>query len=264
MARSDGMRSLRFGTRIMPGDRALVLAAVYRTRPNSVDRPIGDCLAEVDEVLAEGADIVQLVDPEGGPEEWLVPLLTEIRSRHPDAVVGVHVSECEAADQACIVGADLVAGADPGLGEIATRHGVGMICSSAGPVGRDPVETVALLSDRARQLVSRGVPEYGILIDPSFGRTSPDKWELVRRLDEMVQIEWPLLLTSPDDTAPGRVMPNGPAVAFEGALAAMAIAAAAGVRVFRSRHVRAARRVVEMAASITGTRPPARALRALS
>lgn len=264
MARSDYMRPLRFGTRVMPGDRALVLAAVHRTRPNFVDRPIGDYLAEVDEMLAEGADVVQLVDPEGGTEEWLVPLLTAIRSRHPDAVVGVHVPQYEAADHACIAGADLVTGADPGLGEIAARHGVGMICSFAEPAGRDPVETVALLSDRARQLVSRGVPECGILLDLSFGWTSLDEWGLERRLDEIVQIEWPLMLALPDDAASGRVTPNGSSGAFEAALAVMAIAAAAGVRVFRSRHVRAARRVVEMAASITGTRPPARALRALS
>jgi dihydropteroate synthase len=51
---------------------------------------------------------------------------------------------------------------------------------------------------------------------------------------------------------------------LEGTLAATALAAAAGARVFRAHEVRATRRTLDMVAAITGTRPPARTVRALA
>jgi len=51
---------------------------------------------------------------------------------------------------------------------------------------------------------------------------------------------------------------------LEGTLAATALAAAAGARVFRAHEVIATRRVVEMVASIQGARPPASTARGLA
>jgi dihydropteroate synthase len=51
---------------------------------------------------------------------------------------------------------------------------------------------------------------------------------------------------------------------LEGTLAATALAAAAGARVFRVHEVAATRRVIDMVASIMGTRPPARTVRGLA
>jgi hypothetical protein len=47
-------------------------------------------------------------------------------------------------------------------------------------------------------------------------------------------------------------------------LAAATVAAMSGARAVRASGVRQARKVVEMVASVTGTRPPARAMRALA
>jgi hypothetical protein len=47
-------------------------------------------------------------------------------------------------------------------------------------------------------------------------------------------------------------------------LAAATVTAMSGVRAIRAADVRQARKVVEMVASVTGTRPPARAVRALA
>ena len=51
---------------------------------------------------------------------------------------------------------------------------------------------------------------------------------------------------------------------LEGTLAATALAAAAGARVFRAHEVAATRRTVDMVAAILGNRPPARTVRALA
>lgn len=51
---------------------------------------------------------------------------------------------------------------------------------------------------------------------------------------------------------------------LEGTLAATALAAAAGARMFRVHEVTPTRRVLEMVASIRGTRPPTRTVRGLA
>ncbi|WP_329055898.1 dihydropteroate synthase [Amycolatopsis sp. NBC_01488] len=66
----------------------------------------------------------------------------------------------------------------------------------------------------------------------------------VRSLPEDV----PVLLSVAGDGTPG-------------GLALAALAASAGAAIIRTRHVRATRQVAEMAASIAGTRPPAKAVR---
>ena len=50
----------------------------------------------------------------------------------------------------------------------------------------------------------------------------------------------------------------------DGTLAATAVAAWGGARVFRAHQVRQTRRALEMVASIAGTRPPSAVLRALA
>jgi dihydropteroate synthase len=51
---------------------------------------------------------------------------------------------------------------------------------------------------------------------------------------------------------------------LHGTLAATAVAAWTGARVFRAHEVRQTRQVVDMVAAIAGTRPPARAVRGLA
>ncbi|SLD07844.1 dihydropteroate synthase [Mycobacteroides abscessus subsp. massiliense] len=51
---------------------------------------------------------------------------------------------------------------------------------------------------------------------------------------------------------------------LEGTLAATALAAAAGARMFRVHEVGPTRRTLEMVGSIVGTRPPARTVRGLA
>ena len=50
----------------------------------------------------------------------------------------------------------------------------------------------------------------------------------------------------------------------DGTLAATAVAAMAGARIFRAHQVRRTRHVLEMVASIAGTRQPTRCIRALA
>jgi len=225
MARSDDMRSLRFATRTVADDRALVLAEARA--------------AEVDAVVEQGADIVVLPDADA---------VAAVRARHPATVIGASVTTPEAAERACASGAELLADAGPGVAEVAASRRVGLLRRYPWAPGRDP-------GGRVRQLAELGVPEAATLIEP----ITEDLPLLLHHVDELARIALPLLLGL-DGVRAGAATSSEP----EAAAAAIAIAAAAGVRVVRTRHVLAARRVVEMTASIVGTRPPARALRALA
>jgi dihydropteroate synthase len=106
----------------------------------------------------------------------------------------------------------------------------------------------------------------GILIDPThdFGKNTRHSLELTRRLDELVTTGWPVLVALSRKDFVGETLDLPAGDRLEGTLAATAISAWHGARVFRAHDVRATRRVLDMVASIRGDRPPAVARRGLA
>jgi dihydropteroate synthase len=289
------VEALRFGTRTVAADRALVMAIVNRTRDSFYDRgsTFDDraALGAVDRVVAEGADIVDIGGVRAGSHgehvdvaqeiRRVVPFIATVRECHPDVVISVDTWRHEVASEACKAGADLIndtwAGADPMLADVAAEFGVGMVCSHTGGARprTDPhrvryldvvAEVAAELVASAERMVARGVPAGGVLIDPThdFGKNTWHGLELLRRLDELVDTGWPVLMALSNKDFVGETLGVGLADRVDGTLAATSVAALRGARVFRAHEVRQTRRVVEMVASIAGTRPPARCLRALA
>jgi dihydropteroate synthase len=123
--------------------------------------------------------------------------------------------------------------------------------------------TVTGLAGRA---VALGVRADGILIDPThdFGKNTYHSLELTRRLDELVATGWPVLVALSRKDFVGETLDVPPAARLEGTLAATAVSAWLGARVFRAHDVPATRQVLDMVASIRGDRPPAVSRRALA
>ncbi|MGQ0842474.1 dihydropteroate synthase [Actinokineospora sp.] len=295
MARSGAVTVLRFGARGTAQDRALVMAIVNRTRDSFYDRGAtfaeAPALAAVDRAVADGADIVDIGgvragshgEPVDAAEEArrVVPFVAAVRERHPDLVISVDTWRHEVGALVCDAGADLIndtwAGADPKLAEVAAEYGVGIVCSHTGGAAprTDPhrvrytdvvAEVAAELAARAERMVAIGVPRAGVLIDPThdFGKNTWHGLELVRRLGELVDTGWPVLMALSNKDFIGETLGVGPADRVDGTLAATAVSAWTGARVFRAHEVRRTRQVVDMVASIAGTRPPTRAVRALA
>jgi dihydropteroate synthase len=244
----------------------------------------------VDRAVEEGADIVDIGGVKAGPGEdvgvveetrRVVPFIASVRRRHPDLVISVDTWRHEVARAALQEGADIVndtwAGADPQLAEVAAEHRSGVVCSHTGGASprtrphrvryTDVVrEVIEDLTAQASNLVERGVPKEGILIDPThdFGKNTWHGLELLRRCDELVATGWPVLMALSNKDFIGETLGVGVDDRVDGTLAATAIAAWANVRVFRAHQVRRTRHVLEMVASIAGTRPPARAVRGLA
>jgi dihydropteroate synthase len=286
---------IRFGTREPAQDRALVMAIVNRTPDSFYDRGANfadaAAMARVDTAVAEGADIVDIGGVKAGPgaevdvaEEIrrVVPFVAAVRDRYPDVVLSVDTWRGEVGRLAVAEGADLLndtwAGADPTLGEVAAQTGVGIVCSHTGGAvpRRRPhrvryadvvADVLADVCGQAERLVELGVPSEGILIDPThdFGKNTFHGLALLRRCDELVASGWPVLMALSNKDFIGEALGVAEVTdRLEGTLAATALAAAAGARVFRAHEVAATRRTVDMVATIVGTRSPARTVRALA
>jgi dihydropteroate synthase len=128
----------------------------------------------------------------------------------------------------------------------------------------DVLERTLALAERARDL---GVPQEGILIDPGhdFGKNTRHSLEATRRLGEMVETGWPVLVSLSRKDFVGETLGIPvPAERLTGTLAATAVSAWLGARVFRVHDVIATRQVLDMVDSIIGTRQPAISRRGLA
>jgi dihydropteroate synthase len=196
-------------------------------------------------------------------------------------VISIDTWRAEVATEAVAAGADLLndtwGGPDPRLAEVAAATGAGLVCAHAGgleprtrphrtgytDVVADVLATVTRLADSA---VALGVRRDGVLIDPAhdFGKNTRHSLELTRRLGDLVDTGWPVLVALSNKDFIGETLAVPLEERLDGTLAATAISAWLGARVFRAHQVRPTRRVLDMVAAIRGDRPPALARRGLA
>jgi dihydropteroate synthase len=285
--------NLRLGRGDFPAGEFAVMAIVNRTPDSFYDSgatfELSAALEAVARAVAEGADLVDVggVRAGTGPsvdtgEELrrVLPFVQAVRERYADLVISVDTWRAAVAREAVAAGADLIndtwAGADPDLVNVAAETGAGIVCSHTGglPPRIDPHrarfddvvdDVVATVTEAAARAVQAGVRPDAILVDPThdFGKNTRHSLELTRRLDEVVATGWPVLVALSRKDFVGETLDLPPDQRLEGTLAATAISAWHGARVFRTHDVRATRRVLDMVASIRGTRPPSVARRGL-
>ncbi|TCB99671.1 dihydropteroate synthase [Micromonospora zingiberis] len=285
---------LRLGGRTFGPDELVVMAIVNRTPDSFFDRgatfAADSALRAVERAVDEGAEIVDIGGVKAGPGDEVdvaeeirrtVDTIAAVRAAFPEVVISIDTWRAEVAVEAVAAGADLLndtwSGADPALARVAGRTGAGLVCSHAGglsprtrphraafaDVVTDVVTTVTGLAERA---VSLGVRPDGILIDPAhdFGKNTRHSLEITRRLGELAATGWPLLVALSNKDFIGETLDLPVAERLEGTLAATAVSAWLGARVFRAHQVRQTRRVLDMVASIQGTRPPVLSRRGLA
>jgi dihydropteroate synthase len=284
---------LRLGHREFAADEFVVMAIVNRTPDSFYDGGANLELPKAIDAVSRAADEgAALVDVGGvragyGPvvdagEELrrVLPVIEGVRERFPHLVISVDTWRSEVATQAIAAGADLIndtwAGADRELVEVAAATGAGLVCSHTGGLGprTDPhrvhyadvvADVVATLTARADRAVEAGVRRDGILVDPThdFGKNTRHSLELTRRLDELVATGWPVLVALSRKDFIGETL-DLPAIArLPGTLAATAVSAWHGARVFRSHDVRETRQALDMVGSIRGSRAPSMTRRGL-
>jgi dihydropteroate synthase len=285
---------LRLRSREFSDDALLVMAIVNRTRDSFYDRGAtyddDAALDRVRRVVDEGAEIVDIGGVKAGPGEVVdeaeelrrtVGFVARVREELPEVVISVDTWRASVGREVCRAGADLLndawGGHDPGLVDVAAEFGAAYVCThTAGATPRQPphrvsyadvvasaiADTVAL----AERAVAAGVPRESLMIDPAhdFEKTTWHSLEVTRRLDEMVATGWPVLVSLSNKDFVGETLDLPTDQRLAGTLAATAVSAWHGARVYRVHEVAETRQVLDMVASIRGTRPPARTTRALA
>ncbi len=277
-------RTLKLGNRTFgPGDVA-VMAIINRTPDSFFDRGAtfgeGEALDAADRAVDEGAEILDIGGVKAAPgvavdtqEELrrVATFVAQLRRRHPDIVISVDTWRAAVGRAVALEGADLLndawGGTEPELAEVAAEYGTGLVCTHAGHlpprtrphrVAYDDVvddirTTVVGLAERARSL---GVRSDAILIDPGhdFGKNSRHSLEATRRLPELVETGWPVLVAMSNKDFLGECFDLPVNDRLEPTLAATAVSVWLGARVVRAHAVQATRRVIDTVRSIQGTR----------
>ena len=286
--------TLRLGRRSFPDDATLMMAIVNRTPDSFYDK--GATWAEdrafdrVAEVVDQGAEIVDIGGVKAAPgaevdaaeeRRRVVGFVARVRAAHPDVVISVDTWRAEVARAVCEAGADLIndawGGFDPALPEVAAAYDVALVCTHTG--GQTPrtrphrVEYADVVADairstvgQAERAVAAGVDRDSVLIDPAhdFGKNTFHSLEVTRRLGELTATGWPVLVSLSHKDFVGETLDLPLGERLTGTLAASAVCALAGARVYRVHDVVPTRQVVDMVWSIAGRRPPRRAIRALA
>ena len=276
----------------------MIMAIVNRTPDSFYDRGAtfedDAAKAAVHRAVEDGADVIDVGGVKAGPGQAIdgdeeiarvVPFIEWLRGAYPQQLISIDTWRARVAKQACAAGADLIndtwGGADRSLPEVAAEFGAGLVCShtggatprtrpfrvSYGTTVRAVVDDViAEVVAGAERAVAAGVARDRILIDPThdFGKNTFHGLALLRHAEDFVNTGWPVLMALSNKDFIGETLGVGLTERLEGTLAATALAAAAGVRMFRVHEVGPTRRVLEMVAAIQGARRPARTVRGLA
>ena len=273
---------MRIGGLAVPPGSFAIMAVVNRTPDSFFDHGatygFGAALDAASRAVAEGAGIVDIGGVKAGEgaevtvaEEVrrVAGLVAAVRERHPGIAISVDTWRAEVGRAVADAGADLLndawGGYDPRLAEVAAERGLGLVCSHAGglaprtmavnPVYPDVVGAVrGYVTAQAERAVALGVRPDGILIDPAhdFGKGTGHSLELTRRLDALAETGWPVLVAVSNKDFIGDALALPVTDRAEGTLAALAVSAWQGARVFRVHDVAAARQALDVVAAFRG------------
>lgn len=287
------MTAFRLGRHTYAADARLVMAIVNRTPDSFYDKGVTwatDAARDrVRQVVDEGADIVDIGGIKAAPgadidaaeeKRRVVDFVAWVRGAYPDLVISVDTWRAEVGRAVCEAGADLLndawGGADPQLPSVAAEFGAALVCTHTGGVTprtrpfrieyddvvADIVESLVSQADRA---VSEGVARDRILIDPAhdFGKNTWHSVECTRRLDELVALGWPVLVSLSNKDFVGESLGRDVGERLPGTLATTAISAWQGAHIYRVHEVRETRDVLDMVSVIAGDLLPLRTTRGL-
>jgi len=286
--------TLRLGRHTFADDAMLMMAIVNRTPDSFYDKGAtwaeDEAFDRVARVVDEGAEIVDIGGIKAAPgaeidvtEELrrVAAFVARVRAAYPDLVVSVDTWRAEVGRAVCAEGADVLndawGGADPALVDAAAEHGAAIVCTHTGgvtprtrPFRIEYADVVASVIEDctayAERAVAAGVDRDSVVIDPAhdFGKNTVQSLEVTRRLGELVGTGWPVLVSLSNKDFVGETLDLGVGERLTGTLAATAVCAMAGARVYRVHEVTETRQVVDTVRSIAGLRPPARAIRGLA
>jgi dihydropteroate synthase len=226
-------------------------------------------------MLDEGAQIIDVggestrpgSDPVAPEEEArrVVPVIREIMAERPGAIVSIDTYHAGTAEAALQAGASIVNDVsalrgDPRMADVVADAGCPVILmhmlGEPKTMQRDPRyddvvrEVRDFLAERAERAIAAGMEEENIILDPGigFGKTLEHNLALLRHLDSLVELGFPVLVGASRKSFIGRI--TGIEEAKDrlfGTVAANVIACSRGATFFRVHDVRANREALAVA-----------------
>jgi dihydropteroate synthase len=275
---------LRCRDRIVSLDRTAIMGVLNVTPDSFSDGGLWmDAPAAVErgiEMAEQGAEIIDVGGESTRPGATPVPEDEELRrimpvvaslSRELEAAVSIDTRKSAVARVAMEAGASIVndtAGeeGDPAMGAVAAETGAAMIVmhSRGTPASMASLtdyadvvgEVKAWLEKKANELEATGVNRDSIAIDPGFGfaKTRQQNLVLLNRLEEILELGYPLLVGTSRKSFIGAVLDLPEGQRLEGTAATVALAVAKGARIVRVHDVEQMTRVVRMTEAVSHAR----------
>ena len=259
--------------------RALVMGILNRTTDSFYDKgaffEMDQFLARADQLVAEGADILDVGGVKAGPGpdvgeeeelERVIPAIEALRARFdvPLSADTWRASVARAAYEAgAVVGNDISGFADPDYLAVAAKAGATVVATHIRlqPRVRDPEpvypggvvhDVRAFLAERAQRAEAAGIPPERIVIDAGIdlGKTTPQSVVLLRASQRFAELGYPLLLSASNKTFLGQFLDLGIEDRRDASLAAAAIGLIGGCRILRVHDVAGTRRVRDVLAAV--------------
>jgi dihydropteroate synthase len=267
----------------LPLDRVVLVGILNATPDSFSDAGLhldpARAAAAATEMVAAGARMLDLgaestrpgAVPVPAEEERrrLLPVLRAVR-RAVGVPISVDTTKADVARWALEEGADVVndvsAGRfDPDMLPLCARSGVPVVLmhmqGTPATMQRDPRytdvarEVTGFLGERARAAIAAGVAADAVVVDPGigFGKTVEHNCRLLRRLDLIAALGYPVLVGVSRKGFIGRLLGGGGTeTRLQGTAAAVALAVAGGARFLRVHDVAAMRDVVAVAEAVAG------------
>ena len=237
---------------------------------------LDDALRRAEEMVAQGADLIDIGGESSRPGSDPVPLdeeldrvipVVEVLAKRISVPLSVDTYKAEVARRALDAGAALVNDIsamrfDPAMKELIAERGVPVILMHMLSTPRDMQispsyedvigEISTFLRERIAEAVSAGIARTQIVVDPGigFGKRVADNAEIVRRLDAFEALGCPILLGPSRKSFIGKVLDLPAEERLEGTAAVVALSVLRGVHLIRVHDVRQMVRVVRMVEAI--------------
>jgi dihydropteroate synthase len=273
----------RVGDRTIDCAERTVVMGVLNVTPDSFSDggrflAVDDAAAHAVELVADGADIVDVggesTRPGASPVpveaeiDRVAPVIARVREELPDAVVSVDTRRASVAAAALDAGAaivnDVSAGSDPAMFELVRDRGAAIVLMhmqgepqtmQEAPTYADVVgEVREYLRGRIEAAELAGIDPERIAVDPGigFGKDLEHNLELMRRIDELLPLGRPVLVGPSRKRFIGAILDLPEDERIEGTIGATAWMVSRGAHVVRVHDVREVVRAVRVLDAIAG------------
>jgi dihydropteroate synthase len=264
------------GAALPIGKRPLIMGVINVTPDSFFEESrhpkVSDAVTTALRFVAEGADIVDVGGESTRPghvpinaDEELdraLPVVMEL-SRNIAVPISIDTYKAKVAERALAAGAKIVndvwgLSRDPAMAATVAAHDAAVVImhnrEKADP-SLDIIEALEGFFGKAlERAATAGIRKDRIALDPGigFGKTFEQNLAILARLEEIVELGFPVLLGVSRKSFIGRFVPGGPGERLPATIAANIIAMLAGVSIIRVHDVAAHMQALKIAEAIRG------------